>query len=229
MATFVFVHGAWHGGWSWDRLRPLLEARGHDSIAIDLPCEDGSASFDDYAAVTLAAIPPDASDVVLVGHSLGGMTLPIVATRRRVRTLVFVCGVIPNLTGMPWDDGPPMDAGGVFDPLIQHAHGSSSWPDFESAHAAFYADCPVDDARWAFSQLRRQNSKGLWASPYPLKAWPDVDMHVIAGADDVAVTADWVRHAARRIDAEPIVLPGAHSPFLARPSVLADTILSLVS
>jgi len=85
MATFVLVHGAWHGGWCWDRLRPVLAARGHDSITVDLPCEDGSASFEDYAAVTLAAIPSDASDVVLVGHSLGGMTIPIVASRRVVR------------------------------------------------------------------------------------------------------------------------------------------------
>jgi pimeloyl-ACP methyl ester carboxylesterase len=30
MVTFVLVHGAWHGGWSWKRVRPLLTARGYD-------------------------------------------------------------------------------------------------------------------------------------------------------------------------------------------------------
>ena len=30
MSTFVLVHGAWHGGWCWDRVAPLLRAAGHE-------------------------------------------------------------------------------------------------------------------------------------------------------------------------------------------------------
>ena len=37
MATFVLVHGAWHGGWCWERVAPLLVAKGHRVIAPDLP------------------------------------------------------------------------------------------------------------------------------------------------------------------------------------------------
>src|SRR5260221_10947192 len=37
VSTFVLVHGAWHGAWCWERLVPELEARGHASIAMDLP------------------------------------------------------------------------------------------------------------------------------------------------------------------------------------------------
>jgi pimeloyl-ACP methyl ester carboxylesterase len=224
VATFVLVHGAWHGGWCWERLRPALDALGHDSTAVDLPNRDGSATFEDYASVVLAAVPEDASDVVLVGHSLGAMTIPLVASHRPVRAGVFLCPVIPNLSGMPWDDGPEMSAPGAYDPLVQHPDGSTSWPDLESARAAFYADCNLSDARWAFERLTGQNNAGLWSAPYPLTAWPDLEVHVLAGEQDRAITPEWVRHASQRLGADVLVLPGAHSPFLARPLLLAETL-----
>jgi pimeloyl-ACP methyl ester carboxylesterase len=64
---FVLVHGAWLGGWSWERLRPHLEARGHQILAPDLPCDTVGLTQDDYAS--LVGPQPGA---VVVGHSLGG-------------------------------------------------------------------------------------------------------------------------------------------------------------
>jgi hypothetical protein len=86
MATYSLVHGAWHGGWCWDRLRAELEAHGHVVHAPDLPCDDPDADFDDYAAV----VPP--ADVV-VGHSLAGHTI----TRVPARVHVFVCALVPGV------------------------------------------------------------------------------------------------------------------------------------
>jgi len=37
MACFILIHGAMHGGWTWDRVTPLLEAAGHQVVAPDLP------------------------------------------------------------------------------------------------------------------------------------------------------------------------------------------------
>src|SRR5690242_17823573 len=109
MATFVLVHGAWHGGWCWDRLVPELAAAGHQSVVMDLPIEDPSATFEDYASVVVDAAAGagagSGSDVVVVGHSLGSMVIPLVAARRPVSALVFLCGVIPKFGGSPWDDG----------------------------------------------------------------------------------------------------------------------------
>jgi pimeloyl-ACP methyl ester carboxylesterase len=59
---------------------------------MDLPCEDGSLSFDDYAA---AVENVDGEELVLVGHSLAGLTIPLVAARRPVRRLVFLCALVP--------------------------------------------------------------------------------------------------------------------------------------
>ncbi|KCZ92464.1 alpha/beta fold hydrolase [Hyphomonas johnsonii] len=81
MATFILVHGAWHGGWCWERVTPLLEAAGHTVIAPDLPGmgQDttplASVSLELWArfVADLAARQPE--PVILVGHSRGGIVI----------------------------------------------------------------------------------------------------------------------------------------------------------
>jgi pimeloyl-ACP methyl ester carboxylesterase len=52
MSSYVLVHGAWHGGWCWDRVVSLLKRVGHNAVALDLP---GSGSdITPIADVTLA-------------------------------------------------------------------------------------------------------------------------------------------------------------------------------
>jgi pimeloyl-ACP methyl ester carboxylesterase len=67
MATFALVHGSWLGAWCWERLSPRLQEAGHDVVAMDLPCDDGSASFETYADVVCDALKGCNDDVVLVG------------------------------------------------------------------------------------------------------------------------------------------------------------------
>ena len=95
MTTFALVHGAWHSGACWDPTAAVLRARGHDVITMDLPCSDPAAGLEEYAAVVLDALG-DADDVVLVGHSLGGLTVPVVADRRPVRELVLLAALRPQ-------------------------------------------------------------------------------------------------------------------------------------
>src|ERR1700735_1625644 len=91
MTTFALVHGAWHGAWCWESLAPLLRQAGHEVVAMDLPIEDGSASFEDYADVVCASLDGYGDDVVVVGHSFGGLTIPLVAARRPVGHLGYLC------------------------------------------------------------------------------------------------------------------------------------------
>jgi pimeloyl-ACP methyl ester carboxylesterase len=70
VTAFALVHGAWEGAWIWERLTPELEARGHRVVAMDLPCEDGTATFDAYAEVVVRTLEAGAlEEVVVVGHS----------------------------------------------------------------------------------------------------------------------------------------------------------------
>lgn len=225
MSVFVLVHGAWHGAWCWDRLIPELAARGHDAVTMDLPIDDGSATFGTFADIVTESCQ-DRDDVVLVGHSLAGMVLPIVSARRPVRLQVFLCAVVPNLTGKPWDDAPPMG---------ERDYGTERDDDgalvFRSADAArriFYADCTPVDAAWAFAHLRPVRNRSLWDRAYPMDRWPQVRSAAVTCTDDLAVYAHYQRFVLReRLGVVPVELPGHHSPFLARPAVLADVLVEL--
>ena len=100
MATFVLVHGAWHGAWCWEKVITHLHHLGHQAVAVDLPGSDPAASFDDYARVVLAAAE-GLDDLVLVGHSMGGQTIPIVAAHRSVSRLVYLCATFPVVGNSP--------------------------------------------------------------------------------------------------------------------------------
>jgi pimeloyl-ACP methyl ester carboxylesterase len=104
MGTFVLVHGAWHGGWCWRFVRPLL--RGHEVFAPSLtglgerkhlarPDIDLDTHVEDV--VSLLEME-DLHDVVLVGHSYGGMVITGVADRAhaRIRRLVYLDAFVPE-------------------------------------------------------------------------------------------------------------------------------------
>ena len=81
MSTFVLIPGAGGAASFWSRVVPLLEARGHEAIAVDLPGDDESAGLPEYAGLVTAAIG-SRRDVVLVAQSMGGFTAPMVCTAR---------------------------------------------------------------------------------------------------------------------------------------------------
>jgi len=104
MSTYVLLHGAWHGGWAWRRVAPLLRAAGHEVHAPTLTGVSDRAHLIGPAVglgthiqdVTALLEAHDAQDVVLVGHSYAGQVVTGVADRvperiaRRVYLDAFV-------------------------------------------------------------------------------------------------------------------------------------------
>jgi pimeloyl-ACP methyl ester carboxylesterase len=227
VATFVLVHGAWHGPWCWERLIPELDARGHRSIAVDLPAEDPTATFENYADIVSATIDAETDEEpVLVGHSLGGLTIPLAAARRSVRRLMFVCALLPvpgkslveQLASEP-EMVLPDYVKGLSEPDAQNR---TRWIDFEIARDSLYPDCDPADARAAFDRLRPQGRAG-YAEPCPLTALPDVPTTYVCCTEDALVNPAWGRAAPReRLGVDPVLLPGGHFPLLSRPADVAD-------
>jgi pimeloyl-ACP methyl ester carboxylesterase len=227
VTTFCLVHGAWHGGWCWDRLAPELEARGGKVVAPDLPCEDVDAGVSVYADVVDAALG-DAGDVILVGHSLGGATIPLVAARRPVRALVYLCALVPT-PGEPISraiaDGALLP--GFAGSTVKDELGRTYWPDPAAAVHDLFHDAPPAAAVDAAARLRRQ-ARAASREPCPLDELPDMERICVVCRDDRAVSASWSRTAARDLlGVEPVELPGSHSPFLSRPAELAELLFSL--
>jgi hypothetical protein len=73
VTNFILIPSAGGIAWHWHRLIPLLEAAGHESIAVDLPGDDSKARLQTYADVVVQAIGAQ-RDVILVTQSLGGFT-----------------------------------------------------------------------------------------------------------------------------------------------------------
>jgi pimeloyl-ACP methyl ester carboxylesterase len=91
---FVLVHGSGGGPWCWDGVRPLLEERGSRVLAPQLPgMDDPATSLDDHARAVASEIErEDLGDVILVGHSYGGMPVAAAAelVPERLARLVFL-------------------------------------------------------------------------------------------------------------------------------------------
>ena len=106
MATFVVTHGAWSAGWAWKKIRERLIARGHtvftpthtglgERVHLAGPHVDLELHITDIANVLEFE---DLSDVILVGHSYGGMVATGVADRvaERIRAIVYVDAHVPR-------------------------------------------------------------------------------------------------------------------------------------
>jgi pimeloyl-ACP methyl ester carboxylesterase len=106
MTTFVLVHGAWHGGWSWARVAALLRARGHIVFAPTLtglgershllhPGIDATTHITDILNLIKFE---ELTDIVLAGHSYGGCVISGVAEKipGAVHAMVFLDAFIPD-------------------------------------------------------------------------------------------------------------------------------------
>lgn len=196
MATYSLVHGAWHGGWAWDRVRAELQARGHVVHAPDLACDDPAAGVVEYAA----AVP--AADVV-VGHSLGGLTIAVLPAVVRV----YVSALVPVLS---WDDA---FAPGFGEARIRDALDRSYYPD--PTDAVRELQYPDDAASYA-RRLRRQASiRSGDVVPGPRSVY-------VVCAEDRAIEPEWQRRAAATLGAEMVELEAGHSPMLTHARELAD-------
>jgi pimeloyl-ACP methyl ester carboxylesterase len=217
--TFALVHGGAHGSWCWARVVDALHEGGHRGIAVDLPCEDDQAGAAEYAAVVSRSLSGIDDAVVVVGHSLGGLTIPLVALTRPVARLIFVAALLP-VPGKSLRDQQAVEPHMMF----PYSGGRPGLRD------RFYNTCSPEDTDEAMTRIRDQALKP-YIEPSPLSQWPAVPCSYIVCGEDHACNPDWARSAAReRLGTEPIELSGTgHSPFIDRPAELAGLLVELAA
>lgn len=242
MSLFCLVHGAFQGSWCWDLLIPYLEALGHKTVAMDLPIENISATLSQFADTVIQALPKTDDDIVLVGHSMAGTVIPLVAQAVKVRQLVFVAALIPypgmstldqfshnmdlnTLQSLNYQPNDPSqlkqfhDEPGMFEP----ASVGKDFADEAVLMDFFLHDCQPDVAQWAISKSRLQQSMAYIYEVNPLKAFPEVERKYIVCTDDRIVSPRWSRYAApKRLGVDAIELASGHCPHLSCPDLLAS-------
>jgi len=228
--SFVLVHGGQQGAWAWDLVLPELRRHSHAAVAVELPAGDPEAGAERYAEIVGEAADALPGDVVLVGHSMGGLTIPLVAARRPISRLIFVCAAYPEpgRSHMQVKAEEPGEA--------VNSSASAAWQqpgDFhmlprELARELFFGDCQRDLQDWALARLRLQARRPL-REITPLEAWPETPRTVIITTEDRCIPRESARRTAVRLfGSEPIELPGGHCPSLSRPKALADVMLDAV-
>jgi pimeloyl-ACP methyl ester carboxylesterase len=203
VSAFALIHGGGSSAWDWHLVAPELQRHGHEAIAVDLPTEDDSAGWWDYADTVVEAVG-DRRDLVVVGHSMGGFTAALVCARRPVDMLVFVAGMVPA-PGESFNDW-----------WKNTGYEVSGYED------VFFHDVPPELAAEAQSNERGQADKML-GELWPLERLPDVPTRYLLCRDDRMFSADWARrHARERLGIEADEIDGGHYISLSRPAELAD-------
>jgi len=203
VSTFALVHGGGGSAWDWHLVEPELRKRGHETVAVDLPSEEASAGWSDYADTVVEAVG-DRTGVIVVGHSLGGLTAPLIADRIPVDLVVFVAGMVPA-------------SGELFaDWWTNTGYEPSGQDDI------FYHDVPPGLAAEAQARERGEASAAL-QQRWPLDAMPLVPTRYLLCRDDRMFPAAWARrHARERLGIEADEIDGGHCITLSRPRQLSE-------
>ena len=223
-ATIVLVHGAWHGGWCWERLTPKLEQRGFAVRTVDLPSVGARArravNLSADAAAVRAVIDDIPGKVLLCGHSYGGMVIShATVAQPNVVRLVYVCAFMPEEGESLSDIG-----GGELAPWINLLDGGLTLPDAQRCAEVFYADCDAPTQQWAQGRLQAQ-SIAAFGEAVARPAWKSIPSTYVVCANDMAIPPELQRGTFAPRATEAVELDSSHSPFVSRPAELAEVLI----
>jgi pimeloyl-ACP methyl ester carboxylesterase len=228
MSSFVLIHGSGQNARCWSRVGGLLQARGHDVAAPDLPKREPEWSLADYAAEIARSIA--ATKTVVVAHSFSGVFLPVVAEVRDCGLLVFLAAVIPEA-------GKSVREQFVEDPGMFSRDWVDAGPKWfdeaEREHLArdfLFHDCDPETMSWAKETVALFDTRHLVTEPAPFPVWPSLPVASIVATDDRTLTADWGRRTTRRVlGIEPIEIRAGHCPHVSQPEELASILEGLAA
>jgi pimeloyl-ACP methyl ester carboxylesterase len=224
MACFALVHGGAHGAWCWDRVVPFLrgdprveavlavDLRGHGTRLEAKPQDQIEIAdyVDDVVADLEAA---DLRDVILVGHSMAGITIPRVAHRipGRLRRLIYLATTNPA-------------AGTSVDQSMQHPLSPISRG--VDVTSAFCSDLDEQTAAWLIGQLGPE-PPGPLVEPVDVVAGPPEipSTYILLERDAVLPPALQLEEAATAGVDEIVRFDAGHSAFASRPDALAELFL----
>ncbi|MGM7670293.1 alpha/beta fold hydrolase [Microbacterium sp. A93] len=153
--------------------------------------------------------------VIVVGHSLGGFTAPLVGDELHADGLVYLAGMIP----LPGES--------FMDWWINTGHIHESVDD--DTAVSFFNDVP--EALAAEARDRERDQQGGWmSSPWPADHHPDIPTRAILCTDDQFFPAPFMRrHIRERLGIEPVEIPGGHYAALSEPAAVAAVLNDFAS
>ncbi len=218
--TVVLVHGAFADGSSWEKIIPLLQAKGLKVVAVQNPL---SSLADDVAAAK-RVIDAQTGKVVLVGHSWGGTVITEAGTSDKIKALVYVAAFAPSegqATGELGNDYavPPGIA------TLQADAGGYLWLPAASVATNFAQDVPPAAAALIAATQGPIHAKAF-ADKTTVAAWKNKANYYIAASEDRMIAPALQQAFARKINATTITLKSSHVPMVSQPQKVADVIIA---
>jgi len=218
--TVVLVHGAFADGSSWDKVIPLLEARGLQVVAVQNPL----TSLADDAASVKRVIDAQSGPVILVGHSWGGTVITEVGGDDKVAALVFVAAFAPDVGESTADlgkDGPPPPGA----TSIRPDPAGYLYLTPEGVAKDFAQDLPATQTR-----VMAVTQGPIFGKAFDEKvtkaAWQNKPSWFIVAEKDRMIQPALERAMAKKINASTTTLPTSHVPMQSRPKDVAAVILA---
>ena len=237
MATYVLVHGAWHGGWCWHRIVARLQQASHRVMAPDLlslgidGTPPGLVTLRAWTDQIAALVETSKEPVVLVGHSRGGIVLSEVAERipERIRVLVYVTAFLLE-DGRSLADSVADQPESLVPPamIVADDHQTATLRD-AAIREAFYGRCSDDDVALARSLLKPEPLAPL-ATPVRTTAarFGRVPRVYVECNTDRAIPHRAQRQMQSALPCrERVTLESDHSPFFCCPDELTAVLLRL--
>ena len=231
---FILVHGAGHGSWCWQKVIPFLEGLGHSVLAVDLPGRKDKGqpgwglSLRDYVNDLADTVNNEEGKVVLVGHSLAGMSISAVAERlpHKIERLVYLTAWV-SMSGKSLAQLGRDNKGSD----LHHAT-DVAWlkglvtVNMKGFREVFCADCSDEDVAWAKNKLVPESlSTALGQVHLTVDRFGTVPTSYVRCANDRAVTLAKQQRMLESIGCKHVItLPSSHSPFLSMPEQLAHAL-----
>lgn len=221
---FVLIHGATLGATCWDRLVPLLDG---EVLAVDLPGR-GSRAGADLCGVTLddcgRAVAADIvdrglTDIVLVGHSFGGVTVPRVMALLpdRIRHVVLLSAVVPEDGSRVLDQIDPEVRGSVEAGIAGGVYTVS----VDAARYMLCNDADDDQSEFILGRLV-DDAAALLAEPVDLSGYRlPIPRTYVQHAKDQCYPPDLQARSSARIGAEVVTLDAGHMALVTIPDQVA--------
>jgi pimeloyl-ACP methyl ester carboxylesterase len=227
MAAFVLVHGAWHGGWCYDRLVPALKALGHRVVTGDLPGHGddrtpaAQVTLDAYVARAGEWLEAAGEPAHLLGHSMGGMVITQAgeAYAPRIRSLIYLCAFLPA-SGQALLNFRGSDE--LNSLLVIDRESGASRIEGEGLRDVFYGDCSDADVAAARSRLCPQPLEPIRKAVQVGARYASLPRHYIECLQDGAIPIEVQRGMHAAIPCRVHALDASHSPFYSMPEQLAS-------
>jgi pimeloyl-ACP methyl ester carboxylesterase len=236
MSTYVLVHGAWHSGAELEPVASVIRAAGHQvftpTIKGNRPGDAKTTGLDEaIQSIVDYLAENNLKDVILLGHSYGGMIITGVADRagERIRRLVYWNAFVPN-NGESLNDMVPPIYLGLFDAIAAERGDGSVVLPFPIWREAFINDADLETAQRTYDIL----------NPHPLKTFSDkialntnpadttVAKSYINCTEDTALPHGypWHPRLSEKLGLFRLIqVPGSHELCFSNPKALAQAIM----